>query len=112
MGRAGESFGVLSLNPRKLDARVKPAHDDQVSVADPLYRLENANCQIGSGPNLVAFGVVLLGFSAPAPGLPCLQQASPAISWCSASSNMRDFSPPTSTRCLRPASSSTSCCRS
>jgi hypothetical protein len=43
----------VSLNPRKLDARGKPAHDDQGGGAVLLYRLENANCQIGGEPDLV-----------------------------------------------------------
>ena len=43
---------------------------------------------------------------------PCSRSASPAISWCSAPSNMPASSPPTSMRSFRPASRSTSCCRS
>jgi hypothetical protein len=32
----------------------KPAQDDQGGGADLLYRLENANCQIGGDPILLA----------------------------------------------------------
>jgi hypothetical protein len=53
MARAGKSSSAVSLNPRKWDARVRPAHDDLVSVADTLYRLGNAKCQIGANPDLV-----------------------------------------------------------